>query len=138
MSRKKRVAQGRTSYLWSYGSDDLKGKWVFLGNILIETGQIVITDPVHIDAQLPGIENPDIYSESCEASRPYGSILYGSGLALACGLSDGEYPVFGFFAPAPDGKGDVISRVVIDLACGGLSDEPGSEMDPLKAWVDQE
>lgn len=60
----------------------MKGKWVFLGNILIETGQIVIVDPVHTDAQLPGIDD---------------------------------------------------SWVVIDLACGGLSDEPGSEIDPLKA-----
>lgn len=49
---------------------------------MIETGQIVIVDPVHTDAQLPGIDD---------------------------------------------------SWVVIDLACGGLSDEPGSEIDPLKA-----
>jgi hypothetical protein len=87
-----------------------------IGSVLVDSGQLIITDPCHLEEwehgdYCPGAENS--YAEACNASlsdEGYGEVLGGSAIVFSSGYGDGMYPVYA--KRDEDGR---IVRVEIDM-----------------------
>lgn len=93
-----------------------KDEVVFLGEILVDSGQILITDPCLIASSSKGCEkrsDDNMYTEISKASLSeygFGQVLRGFSFASKTLYGDGYYPVWGF--TNDDGK---VAQIMIDL-----------------------
>lgn len=86
--------------------DDEELKRVFIGEVGVDSGQLMIVDPCYLHNWEPGDFNPknphpsNSYDEVCRVTAAtkeyYGQTFRGLAAAFASGYGDGVYPVYGY------------------------------------------
>jgi len=117
-------------------SKKIKEKIMLLGQVGVDSGQIVISDPCYIDSEWKkdveydqGKKGEYSYGgacKTCDSKNLGGQLNYkrghaGAGVALRTGYGDGMYPVYGVYND--EGR---ITKVLVDFE--GMPGEAGRKI----------
>jgi len=114
----------------------MKKKFKQIGEVGVDSGQILICDPCYINSEwTPGKKDEDIFNkknkgqfsysgcclETCDTEDLGGQLNYkkghaGAGVAVSSGYGDGCYPVYAIYNS--DGR---VSKLIIDFNENGNS-----------------
>jgi hypothetical protein len=96
-------------------------KWQLLGSVTIDTGTLLLIDPVHGDADVGTLAE----SQHAQVPVPGGNF---SAVLVGTGMGDGRYPVEGRYADCPFGRriAEIRVRFLDDEGdyVGGDEEEP--------------
>jgi hypothetical protein len=104
-----------------------------IGNISVESGRLILIDPLHLKSWNPGEHYPEVpmalnhYDEAQKAAAAepwYGRMLDDSGVVVSPAEGDGTYPVYGFFTDE-----DLLVKISVVMGVEGVEafDRPAWE-----------